>query len=113
MASLSDLLTAAKNIAAAINSWSSAMQDIAGVTTTANITTTTLVRSGQGRLCMVSIVVGGSASGLIYDSASVSTLTKPIWTIVNTPGLVFVNLPVTNGIVVVPGTSQNVTVSWS
>lgn len=113
MASLSDLLTTAKNIASAINGVAQTYVFVQGAQIRQNITAATVVRAGQGRLATVSVTTAGSAVGTIYDSASTSIVTRPIYTIPNTVGVVSVNLPVVYGVVVTPGTGQAVTVSYS
>jgi hypothetical protein len=113
MASLSDLLTTAKNIASAINGVAQTYLNVQGAKIRQNMTASTVVSSEAGRLAMVTVTTAGSAVGTIYDSASTSITTRPIYTIPNTVGVVFVNLPVTYGIVVTPGTGQAVTVSYS
>ena len=113
MASLSDLLTTAKNIASAINGVAQTYVAVQGAKTRQNITAATVVSVAQGRLATVSVTTAGSAVGTIYDSASTSVTTRPIYTIPNTVGVVSVNLPVVYGVVVTPGTGQAVTVSYS
>jgi hypothetical protein len=113
MASLSDLLTTAKNIASAINGVAQTYVFVQGSQVRQNITAATVVRAGQGRLATVSVTTAGSAAGVIYDSASTSITTRPIYTIPNTVGVVSVNLPVVYGVLVTPGTGQAVTVSYS
>jgi hypothetical protein len=111
--SLSDILTATKNIVTALNNAAQTYLNVNGISTKINITTPTLVKSGAGRVATVSIITGGSAGGTIYDSNSITSLTNPIFTVINTPGIVFVNCPVQNGIVVIPSSGQNITVTYS
>lgn len=113
MASLSDLLTAAKNVASAINGVAQTYVNVQGARIQQNIDATTIVSTTAGRLAMVSVTTAGSSDGVIYDAADVSTITRPIYHINNVEGVVFANLPVVYGIVVVPGTGQAVTVSYS
>jgi hypothetical protein len=113
MASLDDILTTAKNVVTAINGMSQTYLSVNGSRISANLTAATLLKIGSGRVAMVSIVIGGSGSGIIYDANNVALTTNPIFTIPDTPGIIFVNLPVVNGIVVVPGTGQTVSVSFS
>jgi hypothetical protein len=113
MASLSDLLTTAKNIASAINGVAQTYVSVQGAKILQKISASTLVSGSSGRLAMVSVTTAGSTVGTIYDSSSTGVLTRPIYTIPMTVGVVFVNLPVVYGIVVAPGTSQVVTVSYS
>jgi hypothetical protein len=111
--SLSDILTATKNIVTALNNAAQTYLNVNGVSAQVNITATTLVKTGQGRLATVSIVTGGSANGTIYDSNSTTSQTNPIFTIPNTPGVIFLNCPIANGILVVPASGQVVTVTYS
>jgi hypothetical protein len=112
MASLSDILTTAKNVVTAINGLSQTYLSVQGNQISADITTATLLKKGSGRVATVSIIVGG-ASGFIYDAASNAATSNPIYIIPNTVGIIFVNLPVVNGIVVAPGAGQTVSVSYS
>jgi hypothetical protein len=115
-ASLSDLLTAVKNLVIALNGATQAFRAVNGVSTTEAITTPTVVKPAPGRVASVSIITAGSTTGLIYDSASIAE-TMPLWVIPETAKSTgepyVVNLPADSGILVVPGTGQSVTVSWS
>lgn len=113
MASLSDLLTAAKNIVTSVNQLGQTYLQVQGSQSLSGITAATLVKSGQGRVARVSVVVAGSAAGAIYDTNVPSATTGQIWVIPNTVGVTEINLPVNNGIVVAPGTGQTVVVSYS
>ena len=113
MASLDDMLTTAKNVVTAINGLAQTYLAVNGSRISPDITAATLLKIGSGRVAMVSIIIGGSNSGTIYDTNNASLTNNPIFTIPDTPGIIFVNLPVVNGIVVVPGTGQTVSVSFS
>ena len=113
MASLSDLLTTAKNIASAINGLAQTYVSVQGARIQQNITAATVVSSSAGRVAMISVTTAGSSDGVIYDATDTTTTTRPIYSIDNVVGAVFVNLPVVYGIVVVPGTGQAVSVSYS
>ncbi|MDE2105633.1 MAG: hypothetical protein KGL39_50870, partial [Patescibacteria group bacterium] len=63
MASLSDILTTAKNVVTAINNVSQTYLNVNGTKRVAKISTTTVVSTAQGRLATLSITTGGSASG--------------------------------------------------
>lgn len=102
-----------QNISQGIYALQQAYVAIQGAQNVADITTPTLVSSKGGRLCKVSIIVAGSGNGAIYDNTDLSSTLRQIYVIPNTLGLVFVNMPVGYGIVVVPGTGQQVAVSWS
>lgn len=113
MASLSDILTATKNIVTALNQLGQTYLQVQGTKIATDITTATLVQAGQGRLARVSVVVAGSAAGAVYDASSASLTTGQVWVIPNTIGVTEVNIPINNGIVVAPGTGQTVVVSYS
>lgn len=112
-ASLDSILTAAQNIATALNNAQQAYLNVNGVQNAADLTAATLVRTGAGRVAVVSVTTAGSTVGKIYDANSTSATTLPIYTIPMTVAVFVVNLPVTNGVVVAPGTGQHVTVSFS
>lgn len=111
-ASLSDLLTVGKNIVTAINGAMQNYLNVQGVQNKANISTATLVQTGPGRVASVVVTTAGSA-GAIYDTNSTASTANLIYVIPNVVGVVFLNMPVNNGIVVAPGASQVVTVSYS
>ncbi len=111
-ASLSDLLTAAKNIVIAINALAQDYLNVQGIANAYALTTSTLVKGEPGRVATVVVLVAGSGPGVIYDTISTAT-TKPIYNIPTTAGVYFVNMPCSYGITVVPGTGQTVTVSYS
>lgn len=108
------LQTAIQNLVQGISGWTQTMLNINGVANSTNLTAATVVKSGQGRVCSVSVIVAGSTVGAIYDASSASnTNSAQIYTIPMTVGTVVVNMPVALGIVVIPGTGQTVAVSYS
>lgn len=111
--SLSDVITVAKNIVVAINALAQNYLNVSGASSLAGITAPTVLKSAAGRLTRVSVIVAGSATGAIYDSAVTGATTKPLYVIPMTVGVVEVNLPVNFGVLVVPGSGQTVTVSYS
>jgi hypothetical protein len=113
MASLTDILTTAKNIVTAINGLANTYLNVMGAQNQANIIAATLIKSGSGRVGVISIINGGSAAGYIYDANSAGSTTNPIFAIPTTIGVVVLNMPVNNGIFVAPGTGQAVTISYS
>lgn len=113
MTSLTDILTASKNIVTALNQLGQTYLQVEGSKLTSGITSATLVQSGQGRVARVSVVVAGSAAGAVYDSPSAGALTNQIAVLPTTVGVTEINLPVNNGIVVVPGTGQTIAISYS
>jgi len=113
MSSLTDMLTAAKNIVTAVNALTQSYLSVQGSQNLANISTATLVQQGSGRIASVSVTTAGSAVGKIYDAALSTATTNLIWSIPNTVEITVVNFPLRFGLVVVPGTDQVVTVSYS
>lgn len=113
MASLSDILTATKNVVTALNQLGQTFLDVQGSQSYTNITAPTLVKSGQGRIARLVVVVAGSGTGAVYDAASATATTNQLLTIPTTIGIGEVNIPVNNGIVVAPGTGQTVAIVYS
>jgi hypothetical protein len=113
MASLSDILTTTKNIVTALNQLGQTYLDVEGTSSYTNITTATLVKSGQGRIARVIVVVAGSGTGSVYDASSATATNDKLLTIPTTVGVGEANIPVNNGIVVAPGTGQTVAIVYS
>lgn len=111
--SLADLLTTAQNLVQAVNNAATTYLNVQGKQTASNISVATLVKPVAGRVAVVSITTAGSAVGHIYDTNQVAATTPTVYAIPNTIGVHFVNLPTSFGIVVVPGSGQVVTVSYS
>jgi hypothetical protein len=85
-----------------------------GLHSSLDITTVTVVKSSPGRLCRVSVLVAGAA-GAVYDATSTSgnTAADEVWVIPATVGIYTLNWPCLAGIVVSPGASQVVSVSYT
>ena len=113
MSSISDILTAAKNIVTAINGLGQTYLQVSGSRVSRQISAATVVMVGQGRIARVVVTTAGSAAGSIYDASISTATTQKIFVIANTLGVTEINIPVENGIVVAPGTGQVVTVSYS
>lgn len=109
--STSDIMSAVKNIVTAINGATTAYLSVNGAATATALSAASVVKSSPGRVATVSVTTAASG-GVIYDSATAST-TRPIYTIPSTSGVFLVNLPVSYGIYVVPGSGQVLTVSYS
>jgi hypothetical protein len=113
----SQLLTALQNVVTALNTASTAFLNVNGQTNAANISVPTVVKPSSGRIARVSIIVAGSATGFIYDGASLTARTKPLWIIPETAATngepYEVNFSTSFGLLVVPGTGQTVTVGYS
>jgi hypothetical protein len=113
MASLSDILTTTKNIVTALNQLGQTYLEVEGTSSYTEITAATLVKSGQGRIARLVVVVAGSGTGSVYDASSATATNDKLLTIPTTIGIVEVNIPVNNGIVVAPGTGQTVAIVYS
>jgi len=111
--SLSDILTAAKNIVTAINGWTTATQQLNGTQNFSDITSDTVISSAPGRIVQVCVVAAGSTTGTIYDAVSTDDTSRPLYTISNTVGVVNVNLPVAFGIMISPGSGQTISGGFS
>ncbi len=112
-ASLSDILTVAKNLATAVNSLAQTYLNVQGAQNFAGLTAATVVKPAAGRIANISVIVAGSATGMVYDSAATGTTTKPLFVIPTTAGVYVVNLPASFGITISPGTGQTVSGSFS
>lgn len=113
MSSLTDILTATKNAVVAINNLSQTWMGIVGSTAKTAISASTVVKSTSGRIARISVTTAGTTVGIVYDANATGITTSPIFSIPNTLGIIDVSLPVYNGIVVVPGSGQVVTISYS
>jgi hypothetical protein len=112
-ASLSDILSAIQNLVQAAGTIAQNYLKVQGLTNAAALTVPTVVKGSAGRVARVSVTVAGSATGAIYDGASLTATTKPIYVIPNTVGIFECMLPVNFGILVSPSSGQTVTVSFS
>lgn len=112
-ASLSDLLTAAKNLVQAVNALTQDYMNVQGVANVTNITAPTVVKYSSGRIVNVSVLVAGDSAGTVYDSATINSTINPLFAIPNMLGVFNANMPAAFGILVVPGTGQTVSVSYS
>lgn len=116
-ASLTDVITVAKNIVVNLGLIAQEYLQVNGSTNMAAISVPTIVKPSAGRVARVSITTAGSATGMIYDSVSLTTTTKPVWVIPETAASdgepYEVNIAVNFGILVVPGTGQTVCVGFS
>jgi hypothetical protein len=115
MASLDDILTTQKNAVVALNNVFQALNTLNPTTTSSTVTSSTFIIAGKGRLISFSVVVSGTASGLIYN-AGTPTGGAAANALVATPttiGVYNVNMIFTDGLVVAPGTGQSINVTYS
>lgn len=113
MSSLSDILTAAKNVVTSVNQLGLTYLKVQGATRSITMTSSTLVVSGQGRIASVSVIVAGSTACVIYDSNNAASTTSAIAAVTNAIGVTVINMPYNNGLVVVPGTGMTVVITYS
>lgn len=87
---------------------------IGGRTTKLNITAATVVKVGTGRLATVTVTTAGSTVGTANDTTTTgaAAVANLVAAIPNTVGVYTLNFPVLNGIVIVPGTSQVISVAY-
>src|ERR1700744_5811395 len=108
-----DVLTTLKNIVTAVNNQTQTNINLAGAQDFFGLTSATVVKSTAGRIVRISIVAAGSSTGQVYDASATGVTTNPIYTIPMTAGVVLVDIPTKYGIVVVPGTGQTISGSFS
>lgn len=79
-----------------------------------NITTSTVVKPAPGRLIVVNVTTAGSGAGAVYDSTTVGGIAASnlIFSVPNTAGVYYVPFPFLNGLTVIPGTGQVLSVSF-
>jgi type II secretory pathway pseudopilin PulG len=115
-ASLSDLLSAAKNIAQAINDAARAYVGVQGSQVSNSVSASTQIVHGAGRLANINVIVAGTGAGVIYDTIDAGNSNNPnhrLAAIPMTVGSFFINTSFNDGLLVVPGTGQTVTVTYS
>jgi len=93
---------------------SGALITATGTKTALNMTTNTLVKAVKGRVANLSVLVAGSGAGTIHDSATIvgAATANEVAVIPATAGVFIIDMPVSNGIVVKPGTGQTVVISY-
>jgi len=111
--SLSDILSAIKNIVQGVNALAQTYLQVEGLTLTAAISVPTVIKAAPGRIARIDVTTAGSATGTIYDGASLAATTKPFHVIPMTLGIQVIMLPTAYGLLVSPGTGQVLSVSWS
>jgi len=86
-----------------------------GVNEKLDITAATVVKATPGTVFRVSVTVAGSAAGSVYDAATTAgdTAANLVASIPASVGVTDLTWPCATGILVVPGTGQTVSVSYS
>jgi len=115
MASLDDILTTQKNGVVAINGLTQTLQKGQGTVTSSTVSTDTLVVTGKGYLVNFSVVASGTANGTISNSQTVAGVasTNALCAVPQTIGVYSANLVFTTGLVIKPGTGQQINVTYS
>jgi hypothetical protein len=86
-----------------------------GTKTFFNITANTLVKASRGRVARISVIVAGSGNGSVHDAATIGAAgaTNNLAAIPFAAiGILNIDMPVSNGIVVKPGTGQTLAISY-
>jgi hypothetical protein len=111
--SVSDILTTLKNLVTGLANLTQNYLNVQGVLNFAGLTAPTVVKATGGRVARISVIVAGSATGLVYDGATLTATSKPLWVIPTTVDVFEVNIPTSFGLLVVPGSGQTVSGSYS
>lgn len=121
MANLDDIVTVLKNgvvamndLTAALNAFRQAYRSSVGDKTYLGVTDDSLVYIGSGRLVNV-MVTAGTAGGTIHDAATVAGANgnNVIYNLPTNVGIAHVNVPFFDGLVVNPGSSVTVGITYS
>jgi hypothetical protein len=112
-ASLTTLTSALQNLVQATNNSTQTYLNVQGAANFTNISVPTIVKAKSGRLALLSVITAGSTVGYVYDATTLLDTSKPLAVIPNTVGVTDAKLPASFGIVVVPGTGQVVSGSYS
>jgi hypothetical protein len=121
MAGIDDLVTVQKNGVVAVNLLVQALSDfrdiyqsLIGTLSSTGLDEDELITRNSGRLVNVS-VIAAAAGGTIHDAPSVSAASNDnaIFIIPNQTGIISVNFPFSDGLVVKPASSSIVSISYS
>jgi hypothetical protein len=114
-AGLDDILTTQKNGVVGINGLNQTFRRVQGVYTSTTVTGQALVVAGKGYLVSFSVVVAGSASGTINNSATTvqASAANALCAVPNTIGVYPCGQVFNTGLVITPGTGQSVNVTYS
>ena len=121
MANIDDVVTVLKNgvvamndLTAALNAFRQAYRSSVGDSTYLGVTDDSLVYIGPGRLVNV-MVTAGTAGGTVHDAATVAgaNASNAIFNLPTSTGISHVNVPFFDGLVVKPGSSVTVGLTYS
>lgn len=115
MASLDDILTTQKNAVIALGAIQKALNANIATHTTPVATGSTFVASGAGRLLRVSVLVAGSTTGFVHNSATPTgaASSNALVACPNTIGVYEANVVFNAGLVIAPGTGQSLSVTYT
>lgn len=117
MATIDDLLTTQKNGVVALNNLGVTLKSYnEGQYTSATVSSSTLITTGSGRLVNVIIVNAGSTTGYVYNSSTTAGVLATNAIVPLPPsavGVYPVGTRFTAGLVIVPGTGQQVNITYS
>ena len=82
--------------------------------TSLNVAASSVIQTGAGRVGRVSVLVAGAA-GALYDTATVASAAaaNEIAVVPATQGTIAIDVPFTNGLVYIPGSSQTATICYN
>jgi hypothetical protein len=114
MASLDDLLTAAKNIVTAINGVNITVRASIGTLTSPTLITDTVITTSPGRLVNFAVTITGSGNGALHNASTLATATAANLLVIvpQTLGVVPVGQAFTAGLVYKRGTGQSANVTY-
>lgn len=80
-----------------------------------NIVAATVVKVGPGRVARIAVVSAGSDAGAVHDCVSTGAAgaANQVASIPNTVGVIELDWPLVEGLVVVPGSGQVLAVSFA
>lgn len=113
-ASLDDILTTQKNGVIALNNIQQSLAAEVATVTTAVATSSTFVVAGKGRLLRFSVTVAGTTVGFIYNSSTPTggASSNALVACPNTIGVYEANVVFDAGLVISPGTSQSISITY-
>lgn len=114
-ASLDDILTTQKNGVVALGAIQRALSVDTAIYTTPVATSSTFVVSGSGRLLRVSVLVAGSGTGFVHNSATPTgaAASNALVACPQTIGVYEANVVFNAGLVIVPGTGQSLSITYT
>ena len=107
-------VVAMNDLTAALNAFLQAYSGFVGAKTYLGVTDDSLVYIGPGRLVSV-MVTAGTAGGTVHDAATVAgaNASNVIFNLPTSTGISHVNVPFFDGLVVKPGSSVTVGLTYS